>query len=70
MLRFRGARGDQRQQLKWITSAAVVWVLGVAAIYFAPPGLRSVMEVVYALVLGGFVAAFGVGILKYRLRPP
>ena len=67
VLRFRRARGDERQQLKWIVSAAVVWSLALAATLLAPRPWQPVVELAYVLVLGGFVLSFGLAILKYRL---
>ena len=69
VLRFRRARGDERQQLKWFTFAA-------ALVAVLPPTLGSAAEkarspllgaVFFALVVSLLPAAVGVAILKYRL---
>jgi hypothetical protein len=63
--RFRRARGDERQQLKWVVVAAVV--LGVVTIVGArwlPLFLSSLLS---AVTLATFAAAIAVAILKYRL---
>jgi hypothetical protein len=69
VLRFRRARGDERQQLKWFTLAVAVEL-----VFF--PGLGAVAEQV-APLLGELVVfpvgvslipiAIGVAVLKYRL---
>jgi hypothetical protein len=66
ILRFRRSRGEERQQLKWVTAAAAVLVLT-----FALPTELVVSE------QGGFVAillglslmevAVGIAMLRYRL---
>jgi hypothetical protein len=70
VLRFRRARGEQRQQLKWIAYAAVLEALALAAslVSFLRWGRSPV--VVVALVICGLVAipvAAAVAILRYRL---
>jgi signal transduction histidine kinase len=67
VLRFRRAHGDERQQLKWVVSAVVVWVLTLIAVVLAPLTWQPFREFAYVLALGGFVASFGLAILKYRL---
>jgi hypothetical protein len=64
-VRFRRARGEERQQLKWVAYAAVLLgvVLLIAPI-LAPP---LVNVIVTTLAFTGFTAAIGVAILKYRL---
>jgi hypothetical protein len=69
VLRFRRARGDERQQLKWLTYAAALLVV-------FPPTLGGVLErldpwvlgaVAFALVVSMIPAAIGIAVLKYRL---
>ena len=69
VLRFRRARGDERQQLKWFTFAAALTAV-------LPPTLGGLAErtpsplvgaVFFSLVVVMLPAAIGVAILKYRL---
>jgi hypothetical protein len=69
VVRFRGARGDERQQLKWFTFV-------VAAELVLIPGLGRVAEqvapllgelVVFPVSLSMIPIAIGVAVLKYRL---
>jgi hypothetical protein len=65
LVRFRRARGEERQQLKWVAAAAVVF--GAAAVVgsrWLPPFLDSPLT---AVTLAAFAAAIAVAILKYRL---
>jgi hypothetical protein len=65
VVRFRRARGDERQQLKWVAVAAVV--LGAGTIVgprWLPLVLSSLLSTV---ILAAFAAAIAVAILKYRL---
>jgi hypothetical protein len=69
VLRFRRARGDERQQLKWFTFAAALTAV-------LPPTLGGLAEqagaplvgaVFFTLVIVLLPTAIGVAILKYRL---
>lgn len=68
--RFRGSRGDERQQLKWIALAALLVVTG-----FLSANLTSLVGPAGEAVLLGFFAAAlatipitaGIAILRYRL---
>jgi hypothetical protein len=69
LVRFRRARGDERQQIKWFTSAAalsLVWIL-----VFGQASLRGLPEVIVALssllVIPSIPIATGIAILRYRL---
>jgi hypothetical protein len=69
LVRFRRARGDERQQIKWFASAAalsLVWI-----IVFGQASLRGLPEVIVALstllVIPSIPIATGIAILKYRL---
>jgi hypothetical protein len=71
-LRLRRARGEQRQQIKWLAYAASVVVIGAILTYVLPDatGARWVGQVGLALLAVGFVGvpiAIGIAILKYRL---
>jgi hypothetical protein len=68
-VRFRRARGDERQQIKWFTSAAalsLVWLL-----VFGQASLRGLPEAIVALsslfVIPSIPIATGIAILRYRL---
>jgi hypothetical protein len=64
-VRFRRARGDERQQLKWVAYAAVfLGVEGIVAPMLASP---LVSVIVSTLAFTGLAAAIAVAILKYRL---
>jgi hypothetical protein len=64
-VRFRRARGDERQQLKWVAYAAVfLGVVGVVSPRWAPPLVSVFVE---TLAFTGLAAAIAVAILKYRL---
>lgn len=64
---LRRARGKERQQLKWIAYAAVLFALGVAALGFAPPPVTAGASVLFALTGAGLTTAVGVAILRYQL---
>jgi hypothetical protein len=68
LIRFRHARAEQRQQLKWF--AYVVGLLGV--VVFLPgsllPGWAEDLSGILAVVaLWGIAAALGIAVLRYRL---
>jgi hypothetical protein len=67
--RFRRARGDERQQLKWFAAAAAFLA---AAVVSGPLGLWSVWSgnvwvFLWALATTTLVLAMGIAILRYRL---
>jgi hypothetical protein len=65
-LRFRRARGVERQQLKWFTYAATLMILFLLVTdYLLPPS--GGVEVLYGLVVALVPVAAGVAILRYRL---
>jgi hypothetical protein len=66
VLRFRRARGVERQQLKWFTYAATLMILFlVLTDYLLPPS--GVVEVLYGLVVALVPVAAGVAIMRFRL---
>jgi hypothetical protein len=74
--RFRRARGVERQQLKWLASAAAVvggaFVLGVAMSLGVPddkpqPGWMAVLDQLSFLSFALLPIAIGVAVLRYRL---
>ncbi len=69
VVRFRRARGDVRQQIKWFASAAaltLVWIL-----LFGQASLRGLPGIIVALsgllVIPSIPIATGIAILRYRL---
>ena len=66
-VRLRGARGAERQQLKWAVYGAVVWVLAYVVTLLAPRAWLPVTRVGYVLALAFTVACTGLAILRYRL---
>lgn len=65
VVRFRHARGTERQQLFWVSAGAVGAVAGLLAGVLAPQG-TAVSAVLYATVLCVPVAV-AVAVLRYRL---
>jgi hypothetical protein len=64
VLRFRRARGVERQQLKWFTYAGVLLILTIPVAEFLPASI--------AAAFGGLIVAFvpvaaGIAILRFRL---
>src|SRR5918998_153489 len=71
-LRLRRARGEQREQIKWLAYAASVVVIGAILTYVIPEvtDAQWVGQVGLALLAVGFVGipiAIGIAILRYRL---
>ncbi len=66
-MRFRGAAGEERQQLKWVAAGASVWVLATLAVRVNPAFLTPFLGIVYLAGLVAFVAAVTVAILRHRL---
>ena len=71
-LRLRRAREGEREQIKWLTYAASVVVIGAILTYVVPKatGAGWIGHVGLALLAVGFVGvpiAIGIAILKYRL---
>jgi len=69
VVRFRRARGTERQQLQWVALAAALTVLGSLAVLTvlavgASPGLLGWMAGIYVAILP---LALGAAILRYRL---
>jgi hypothetical protein len=65
VLRFRAARGVERQQLRWVAAGAAAAVAGLMGGAAAPPD-TALASVLYASVLCVPVA-IGVAVLRYRL---
>jgi hypothetical protein len=69
LVRFRRARGDERQQIKWFASAAalsLVWifVFGQSTLSGLPGAIVALLG---SLVLPSIPIATGIAILRYRL---
>ncbi len=66
-LRFHRARGDERQQLKWLVYAVVVMAICLVTIVFSSGLPNWLDEVGFGLLLAALPVATGIAILKYRL---
>jgi amino acid transporter len=64
LVRWRRARGVERQQLKWLAYAAVVLVVLLLVSDFLPHGLFVVVVTSMALL---FPLATGIAVVRYRL---
>jgi hypothetical protein len=64
VLRFRRARGEERQQLKWVAYAAALMVISTAVVGVAVPGGS---DLAVALMVALLPVAAGIAILRYRL---
>jgi hypothetical protein len=64
IVRFRRSRGDERQQLKWMTYGVGVWVVWIPVSAAAPGDLSDVF---FALTISVLPAAVAIAIFKYRL---
>jgi hypothetical protein len=67
---WRRATGERRQQLKWLTSGAVIAVIGLALIAVGPSKDQMLGRVTHDLAflaLAALPVSMGIGILKYRL---
>ena len=68
-VRFRRARGDERQQIKWFASAAaltLVWILvfGQSILHGLP---EAIVALLFLLVLPSIPIATSIAIFRYRL---
>ena len=69
LVRFRRARGDERQQIKWFASAAALtlaWIL-VAEVIVAEQQPGEIVALSGLLVIASIPVATGIAILRYRL---
>ena len=67
---WRRAAGERRQQLKWLTSGAVIAVTGLALLAAGPSKDQMLGRITHDLAflaLAALPVSMGVGILKYRL---
>jgi len=67
VLRLRGRRADERQQLKWAVYGYAVWVLAWLVTALSPREWVPVTRVGYVLALAFTAACIAVAILRYRL---
>ena len=70
VLRFRRARGEERLQLKWFVSAAVLFALSclIAALIFAVVGdLPAGGQLLVLTAFATIPVAAGIAILRHRL---
>jgi hypothetical protein len=68
IVRFRGSRGDERQQIKWFAYAVGVMVVMFTIWFsFVLAGLVSAGALVFTVPLTGVPVATGIAIFKYRL---
>ncbi len=68
--RFRGSRGDERQQLKWIALAALLVVTGFLSVNMTSlvgPAGEAVLLGFFAAALATIPITAGIAILRYRL---
>jgi hypothetical protein len=65
--RFRGARGVERQQLKWFVTAVVLNAILLPVSFLTDIGPADVMDVASVLVATLIPIAIGIAILRYRL---
>ena len=69
--RYRRATGERRQQLKWLYSGAVIFVVSVFAAALASGSTSGPANVVSNLItplgFAAFAACFAVAVLRYRL---
>jgi hypothetical protein len=71
VVRFRRSRGEERQQMKWITYAAatlfVMIPLGMSLANSTNQTLLLIFDSLIALVFAGIPVAVGIALLRYRL---
>jgi hypothetical protein len=65
-LRFRRARGVERQQLKWFAYGAFLLIAGLAAL-LAPIRSEAVAKAIFAVGVGCFTVGVAVAVLRYGL---
>lgn len=71
VLRFRRARGEERQQLRWLAyvaaATAAVPLIGIASVIAGVDLGNLVFPAFFVLLLIGIPVASGIAILKYRM---
>jgi RsiW-degrading membrane proteinase PrsW (M82 family) len=67
-VRFRRARGDERQQIKWFVSAAALTLVWITVFGQSTRGLpEAIVALSFLLVIPSIPLATGIAILRYRL---
>ena len=67
-VRFRRARGDERQQIKWFASTAALSVVWIIVFGQSTRGLpEAIVALSFLLVIPSVPIATGIAILRYRL---
>lgn len=69
VVRYRRSRGEERQQMRWITWSAGLFALSliVAPIFWATPSLEPLWGFLFVLSVGSIPVTAAIAILKYRL---
>jgi len=68
IVRLRGARGDERQQLRWFVYAAALLPVAFAFFFFGPNRTTDLIgSVLLAIAIIGIPVAAAIAIFKYRL---
>jgi two-component system NarL family sensor kinase len=65
--RYRSSRGEQRQQLRWLAAAAVLYVSTQALELAIEPFAPDVLGWPTLIATGAVIVAAGLAVLKYRL---
>src|SRR5687767_12250167 len=69
VVRFRRSRGEERQQMKWLTYAAAAYFATLLLVMSLPADSAwyRAVDALSTLVLAGLPVAVGIAVLKYRL---
>jgi class 3 adenylate cyclase len=67
-VRFRRARGQERQQLKWLAAVSVAFLgFFLVDVFVLPEGSRLLEAIAVAVLFSALYAAIGIAVLKHRL---
>ena len=67
LVRFRHARAEQRQQLKWFAYAVGLLGVGLLLGLLLPSWAKDVSGIAMEVAVWGIAAAIGIAVLRYRL---
>jgi signal transduction histidine kinase len=67
LVRFSGARGELRRQLRWVAFSAVLYVAALAATYVVPPEWFPALGVLHYLLIVALALSIGLAVLRHRL---